>query len=160
MKTIYFCITIVLLVSLNAGCSRCPCTASDGLRFDLVSFTTEQSDTIIVRHFLKGSNFTQLLDTLLLDKDDLGFRNDNDTLTAVYALGGAASLASRYDHEIYFPAVNKLTRVSEINEEQVSQPCGLFVTSKVGCVNPIRSYNNDGHVITLTERVDRLYIGK
>ena len=143
-----------------AACGRCSCTPSDGLYFNLVSFTDQEADTIVVRRFVKGSNFTQLADTLLVDENNLRFSRSNDTLSMASSGDGAAVLHPSYDHEMYFPAVSKTTRVSDMSEERASQPCGPFTGGKVGCMNPIRSVNLDGQRVTIDDRNWRLFIRK
>ena len=57
-------------------------------------------------------------------------------------------LKSKYDYEIFIPAVNKLVRITAITEPQQRMKKGLFNSTKEYCVNVIQSYQQDGQTIT------------
>ena len=57
-------------------------------------------------------------------------------------------LKSKYDYEIFIPAVNKLVRITAISEPQQRMKKGLFNTTKEYCVNAIQSFQQDGQMVT------------
>src|SRR3954454_9810045 len=73
-------IPALFLIILSSACSDHTCAPNIGMRIALVSFTPEQADTIVLRRFLKGSNFATAHDTLLIDSSLMKYRNRNDTL--------------------------------------------------------------------------------
>ena len=128
------------------ACSDYPCTKAD-LQFGLVDFSDSESDTIIIRKFVKG-NFSSLQDSFSISH--INFARSNDTLEMV-AFPGTALLQSDYDYEIFFPETGKLIRVTEISEEQrYLKKKGIFSTTKEGCVNQITSYMQDGQIKTVS----------
>jgi hypothetical protein len=110
-------------------------------------------DTIITRKFLKGSNFSQLIDTLQWDRSRVDFRKYTDTFQMV-SWSGDITLHSQYDYQVFIPAGNRTFNVAEINEPQRMDEC----RGKVMCVNMIVS----ARVNTATTSIggDVLYLRK
>ena len=138
---------ILFAATMMQACSDYPCSKAD-LQFCLVDFSDSESDTIIIRRFVKG-NFSSLLDSFSISH--INYARSNDTLEMV-AFPGTALLQSDYDYEIYFPETGKLISVTEISEEQrYLKKKGIFSTTKEGCVNQITSYMQDGQIKTVSE---------
>jgi len=95
------------------------------LSFGLISFSDQESDTIILRRYEKGSNFSTL--------------KDNDTLDLAYTTS-IGLITSQYDYELYFPGAIKLYRLSAIEEEAGEIRHAFWNNVKVGCVNKITSF--------------------
>jgi len=117
-----------------ASCHNCVCAPSDGLGLGMISFDSTEVDTIITRKFQKGSNFSQLIDTLQWDKSRVDFRKHTDTFQMA-SWSGDILLHSQYDYQVFIPAANRTFNVAEINEPQRMDEC----RGKVMCVNRIVS---------------------
>jgi hypothetical protein len=142
---IYF-IAIIFLFSSVYSCGTYKCSQADGLKICTISLTPEDIDTIILRKFTKGSGFTNKIDTLIMDSTNTFFeftRFSKDTSSLVIFKPDML-IKSKYDYEIYIPAVNKLVKITEINEPRQKEKKGLFNTDKTYCVNVIQSYKIDG----------------
>jgi hypothetical protein len=155
-QTKYCFIAIAMLISFYS-CRTYTCSEANGLRISTISLTKNDRDTIILRKFTKASAFTKLVDTLLIDSTKVVYEMSNDTANIV-ANTGDVLLKSKYDYEIYIPGISKLVKITEINEPQQEIKRGF---SKVGCVNTIQSYQQDGQTLTLNQYdYDKVYIHK
>ena len=65
-------------------------------------------------------------------------------------------LRSTYDYELHLPAANKLSRISEINEEPTEDNC--VARNLNSCINPISSFKLDGQPITMNLNYPNVYI--
>jgi len=139
MKKVSIFFLSVLLIAFPS-CKECPCVPGS-LRFDLIGFSDTEADTFIIKKFEANGNFNIKTDSFFIDH--VRYRRSNDTLKLV-AYPGTAVLEGRSDYEIFFPASNSLFRITEISEQKSTQNCGLFSTTKVACVNPIRSFKMNG----------------
>jgi len=155
--------TLVLLLlfvwATLGSCGSYYCGDAEGLRITPVGFSSTEIEAIIVRRFIKGTGFNKFADSLQLDKSNTGFEFSNDTAT-MYSLNPDNLLKSRYDYEIYFPAVNRLVKIADINEPHQKMKGSLFSTEKTYCVNAILSFTQDGHVITMQSWRGEVYIHK
>ncbi len=138
----FFIIISIAFFSCSYECSNAT------VNFSLVSFQAAETETIIVRKFTKMSNFTSLLDTFSLNQLNSSYSNTNDTLEVRNSYGTDNGLLSKYDYEIYLPAINRLYKVSEINEEFRSINQGLSC-KKRGCVNSFKSYKVNGVLVNV-----------
>ena len=136
--------TFFTMISLTFFSCSYECSNAT-VNFSLVSFQPGETDTIIVRKFTKMSNFMSLLDTFSLNQFNSFFSNTNDTLDVRYSFGTDNGLLSKYDYEIYLPAISRLYKISEINEEFRSINQGLSC-KKIGCINSIKSYRMNGEL--------------
>jgi hypothetical protein len=147
-----FLLLLALIVAL-ASCHNCVCAPSSGLRLGMITFDSTEVDTIITRKFRKGSNFSQLIDSVQWDRSKVDFRKQTDTFEMA-SWSGDILLHSQYDYQVFIPANNKTFNVTEINEPQRMDEC----RGKVMCVNRIVSVtlNTTGTAI----QNDILYLKK
>ncbi len=141
------CLLLAVSLSITSCFEDCSCIQSDGLSYMLIGFSDSDSDTIIVRKFRKDGNFAEKLDSTLLTDARIRFQRKNDALSVVAQIGNN-NLLSSFDYELYFQASGSLFRISDIDEQQVSSNCGLFNRNKDLCINPIRSYSENGKLIS------------
>jgi bisphosphoglycerate-dependent phosphoglycerate mutase len=128
------------------------------LSISLIGFTSNETDTIIVRKFSKSTGFSTIIDTFLLNEKNSGYQLQNDTLKIIAAYGTDNGLLSRYDYEIYLPEGNKLYQVSEIMEDYRSE--STSGCTKEYCINSITSYKINGKLIPAEEYIYTLFISK
>ncbi|HEY6435833.1 MAG TPA: hypothetical protein VIY47_04530 [Ignavibacteriaceae bacterium] len=152
-KLLIFCMfSYSILHSCSYSCSEAT------LSISLIGFTSDETDTVIVRKFTKSANFTTILDTFLLNETNSSYYLENDTLKINAAYGTDDGLLSRFDYEIYMPENNELYQISEIME--VYRSISNSGCTKEGCINSITSYKIDGKLIPAEEYVYTLYISK
>jgi hypothetical protein len=132
---------------------RVPCD-NGNIKLGFVAFTDTATNTIILRQFKKANNFTSLVDTVLITKDNIAYKRFNDSLIIEYSFntkhGYTSSkhgLTSDYDYEVYLPTINFTFQISDIDEEYKSQKKG-FTSDTSTCENFIKSYSiNRGKII-------------
>lgn len=146
---------LVSIIILYNSCDHCICIPSDGLRLAMISFTTTDIDTIIKRKFVKESNFTNQVDSVIIDRNNAIFEAQTDTLQMVSWKGDIA-LTSKYDYQLFIPSINKTITVSNINEPQTDGNCD----HKVQCVNRIVSVKLNGSSTPTLIQYDVLYLKK
>lgn len=125
-----------------------PCdSAKSGIGF--VSFPANETDTVIVRKFLKTANFTISLDTFSLNRLNSFYQSANDTLQIINFSGIDGGILGNHDYEIILPETGRKFQITEISEEVRSQGSGgVFSMDKAGCTNLIKSYKLNGQTVT------------
>ena len=125
--------------SCEYHCSNATSTIS------FVNFQSNETDTLIVRKFIKAENFTKILDSFVLNNLTSGYYQSNDTLKIIEAYKTDNGLLSSYDYEIFLPEISKTYKITEIVENLQSINKGLSNT-KEGCINSISSYKVNGQL--------------
>jgi hypothetical protein len=152
-------ISLLIVISLAAACgSECPC-ADPSLSFSPVSFANNEADSIVIRRFIKNSNYLQLRDTLLADPGSIGFNRHGDTLEPAY-YKPEILLSPVFDYELYFPATGSIFRIDNINTEHHTMHCGGFSMDKTFCINSLLSFRLNGQVIQPGPLTHTVYLSK
>lgn len=156
---------IIMLFSAAAvfcACGSYNCGEAEGIRIATVGLTAAEIDTIILRKFTRGSNFSSRIDTLSLNSSNAVFQFPYTTKDTSFLgiLNPDVLLKSKYDYEIFIPAVNKLVRITAISEPQQRMKKGLFNSTKEYCVNTIQSFQQDGQMVTPNIWQPEVYIHK
>ena len=162
-KKALYTIIIWLVIISGYACGYYNCNEAPGLRISTIAMSASEIDTIVLRKFAKGSNFTMLLDTLQLDSTNTMFQfpfSGTDT-SFMGLLKDETLLKSKYDYQVFIPAVNKLVKITEINEPQQKVRSNFLVNDKLACANIIQSYKMDGQLLTGTDfEYNYVYIKK
>ena len=150
-KQLFYTLLLIFAGSSFYACGSYNCGEAEGLRISTIGLTAVEIDTIILRKFTKGSGFTSRIDTLSVNSSNALFQFPYTTKDTSFmgVLSAGVLLKSKYDYEIYIPAVNKLVSITDISEPQQRMKKGLFNTSKEYCVNAIQSFQQDGQMVTL-----------
>ena len=120
MKATYIFILAVVII-FSSCCHELQCTDT-GVQasIKLTSFTSAELDTVILSRFIKGSNFSSLVDQVILDSNTTTITHYTwDSLSYFY--NGTQTLipiTHGYDFEIFVPATNTLAKIDNINEPQ------------------------------------------
>ena len=132
------------------ACGSYNCGEAEGLRISTIGFTAAEIDTIILRKFTKGSGFASKIDTLSVNSSNALFQFPYTTKDTSFmgVLSPDVLLKSKYDYEIYIPAVNKLVSITAISEPQQKMRKGFLSTTKEYCINAIQSFQQDGRMVT------------
>lgn len=145
-------ITVIVLFAFFS-CTY-PCAPSQGLRMNLIGFTQQEANTIILKKYEKGKGFTVQIDSLVIDSNVTRFELRNDTLKIAYS-SSTANLLSKYDYLIRIPSTNSVFYITEMNEPQQE---GRKSRYKVMCMNGIQSCKINGAATPI--RSDHLYFKK
>jgi hypothetical protein len=160
-QVIYFILSINLFFAVSS-CGSYNCGEAEGLRISTISLTPSEIDTIILRKYIKGSAFTNLIDTLIMDSTNALFQfpfTNKDT-SFLGILKPEVLIKSKYDYEIYIPAINKLVKITDINEPQQKMKRGFLSTDKTYCINIIQSFQQDGKTVNADAGNDQIFIHK
>lgn len=145
-------LSVVFTILFASCCKTYQCSPYVDRLFRISNFTTQESDTIIVRAYKKGSGFTQKLDSVLLAKDKNSIYLDlGDGISTEVSINVSENfeLSSLYDFEFYFPATNTLRRLSEITDRQ-SEIKQCNPSQRNECRNQLASSKLDGVLFTAT----------
>ena len=138
-------LSLLIICLLIASCGSYPCSnATPSISF--VAFTPNETDTIIVKRFIKSTNFSSLADSFKVYAGNSTYQRSTDTLEIFFPFGTDNGFLSKYDYQVYLPKNSRRFQISEINEEFRSLKKGLSM-DKVGCENFITSYRLDGNLI-------------
>jgi hypothetical protein len=138
---------LVFIISLSFillySCGKYSCQRSIGLRLAFVSFTQAETDTIILKRYVKGTNLSQQIDSAMIDTTLIKYTARGDTLYPS-ELHVQTLLNSLYDYQVVIPGANKTFTITDIEEEEKSVRRGLLSSTKDLCYNPIRAYTLNG----------------
>lgn len=107
-----------------------------------IGFTASEIDTIIIRKYTVNENFSNLLDTLLIDTTyafHYSYRytvNHDSTILNIIVDTPQSAIVAGYDWKIFIPARNKTISISGIEN---GAHMGMAV-----CPDPIASFVQDG----------------
>jgi hypothetical protein len=139
-------------LSLASCNGKCTCVDADGLSPTLISFSSSDADSFVIKKFTKGSNFSSLLDSILIDTSNSLYQRNNDTTEVI---SGNATLSSKFDYQIILLSSNNVISISDIDEPQTQGNC----SEKIQCVNPINSYKINGNLVMNQDPyIGRIYI--
>lgn len=140
-----------------AACEKYPCQRSIGMRLAFVSFTQAETDTIIVKRFIKGTNLGQLLDSAVVDTALVKYTNRGDTLFPS-ELHAETLLTSLYDYQVLIPDGNRTFTITDITEEQKKARAGFLSPTRDACYNPIKAYTLNGSRKTVEANREVVYL--
>ena len=145
-------LAFIFCITLLTACGSRPCI--EGMpTLNYVSFTDAETDSIILRKYVKDGGFTSLMDSVIISKSNSIYQKSNDTLhilTSPY--GGDYPLDIHFDYEVYMPFANKLFRISNIVVKQTEVNEGISM-DKTNCLDPIKSYTLNGQIINTNSYV-------
>jgi hypothetical protein len=121
---------------------------------ELVGFTQQEADTIILKKYEKGKGFAVHIDSLVIDGNVTHFTRNNDTLKIASTIS-STNLLSKFDYLIRIPSTNSVFYITEVNEPRQE---GRKSTNKAICMNSIQSCKING-VLTQVS-FDNLYLKK
>src|SRR5688572_1498776 len=102
-KKLAFIISISFIFFYS--CGKYPCQRSIGLRLAFVSFTEAETDTIIIKKYVKGTQLNQQIDTAIVDTSLIKYTSRGDTLFPA-ELHVQTLLMQLYDYQVVIPAAN------------------------------------------------------
>ena len=141
MSCIYTVI-FILTVSITSCCKTVDCERGY-LDIATINFTRQQSDTFIIRRYKVNTNFTELVDTLLLARNVNAYYSDIglDTSSVLMYDSNPFKINTGFDYVLFFPATNTIRKISDIKETKNQQTLCLRLKR---CFNDINSYKVDG----------------
>ena len=118
----YILRTLIIIIVALYSCKEGPCKISD-ITPVFVGFTPSDLDTIILRKFDKGYNYTHLIDTTIFVKnqDTSRYNNYADTTLVIlnkYSDNNYTYLISTFNWQIILPAKKLTIFISNIESPQ------------------------------------------
>ena len=133
---------IFIVVLFVFSCTKnYPCR-KESFEVYLKGYTASEADTIIIKRYQTGTNFTVYTDSIVLAYSPL-FQNSSDSAYRFYK----HSMVENYDYKVIIPSDNKTVAVSDIKfemNERVSNGCG----KPIECESPLISYKRDGTLLS------------
>lgn len=135
-------ISAFILCLILSSCVKGRCSEAS-FTLGLVAFEEAESDTIILRRFDKGTNFSTQHDSIFIDILTTPFQKYSDTTIVKYETPeGLRLLTVEYDYEIVLPESNNIFRLTDIKYTKHYQASG----EKVMCYSKLDSYKIDGQL--------------
>lgn len=151
-------IPVLFIIILFASCGKkyqCP---KENLFPAYIGYADAEIDTIILRRFKIGSNFSEKIDSTILSPlfspKDFRFYRQGDTVfispdyEPIYAEDW---FNDEYDWQLYNPYDQKITSISDIKFQiKEGHSGGLFSWDGRGCVSPLLSYKRNDTLIKVS----------
>lgn len=150
MKQLTFTVSLLLLLR---SCTY-PCGKSDGFVINFISYTQLEVNSYTVKRYSKGTNFSNLIDSMIINSSVISYRQNNDTLKWSSAQGNV-KLTSDFDYRILIPATGNQYQITEVFEPQQE---GRKSSNKIYCVNGIETCLVNGSKTALD--FNNLYLKK
>lgn len=118
-----FSMLTALSIILNSCCTKKQCvSAFDQKEIKLIGFTKQESDLILVSSYLRGSTFTNLIDSASISARTYSGTNFGDLIIFV-----PIDFNAKSDYSIEFKKTGLIYKISEISTSQ--KKCnGCFLT--------------------------------
>lgn len=157
MRQLYKIAGVFITCWLLTSCGDYPCGKGSS-SIALIGFNEAESDTVIVKRFVKATGFTDLHDSILLTKSGNYFYLMHDTLRISYSdNSGYGIVTSYFDYKVFLPATGRIFSITEVTEDV---KYGRNNGQKVYCINPLTSYKIDGQQVSSTNYADVIYLDK
>ena len=144
-----FVLIIFVLSGLISSCGKkCLCEPEQVIP-SLVSYNQNEVDTILVKRFQKGTNFTVPYDDFLLHSGNAVISVMGDTTFFIPQNVGLRLFSNKWDMQLINPFDGKTVAISDIEIEQKETRCGgLFGLDPQPCTSPITGFKKDGIAVT------------
>lgn len=147
MKLILLSIFFALVLGLSSCNKTCFCTTAT-LYPNYVGFTSAETDSVILRRYTKASQFTRLIDTVVVTANNAQFSFSQDTLS-IRSGDAALRIRSFYDYILYLPEANRSDSVYGIYETRDTEKGSRDL--ECNCINRILSFYQNNNLIQVTD---------
>lgn len=154
---------LICLTFLHSCVVSVPCDDGD-IKLGFISFSHTATKSMVIRQFKKASNFTCLIDTILITSDSSSYKALNDTVIIEYSFDlkqgytdSKNGLSCVYDYEIYLPRTKRIFQISNIIEEFKMRKHGL-ITADPECKILFKSYTVNGQMFQIDTRDLTIYL--
>jgi len=142
-------LTILMAAAVISSCGKKCLCPPEIIVPGYVGYNSSEIDTIVIKRFTRGSNFSQALDSIVLTANNSANLTDGDT-TRIISTNLDFRITENYDWQIRNPFDNRAIQISEIEiDEQESHCGGLFSWDRQACTSPVSSFKKNGVPSTL-----------
>jgi hypothetical protein len=144
---IRFAFIYMVSVTPYSCCKTIDCEPWFASEIKAVNFTRQELDFFYIKKFKKNSNFTQVIDSMMLGQPaniTLVPEGTDATKIVLYKFGLRFQIEAGYDYEFFFPNGNTLRRLTEITENKTSEKFCNTGFAKNICYKTISSLKVDG----------------
>ena len=157
MKIIIF----LTLLTIISSCSREYNCEDTSITPVFIKFQPADIDTLVIRKYAINSNFTNQLDSGIIEFGRSGnYISQNDT-TIIQSYSEKLSVKNGFEWQIYIPAKNKSINITDIKSENRIEKCSTGFSSKLNCActNQIFSCKKDNVQVNFSASTNyNLYI--
>jgi hypothetical protein len=146
-------IVIVLTITTLFSCTKEYNCTDLQIQPAFIQFASSDIDTFVLRKFKTGDNFQTLIDTVIVKYGYNGYYQAINDTTSVFVTDGKNGIKAGFDWQIFIPAKNKTSFVSDIVSEKKTGKTGYGIFSMdpaPGCTNKIFSVKMDNHTINFS----------
>ncbi len=144
-------VLVLISIIVLTSCDRTVPCANQFVTPAFIGFNLSDLDTVIIREYEKGNNFSHLLDTAVIisDSNILASRSSNDTTIVLlnYISGEEKYILPDHDWQIYIPAQNMIVSMSNFISPQTDERCVLGGDLCPSCLNTIDSFLQNGQQV-------------
>lgn len=116
-----------------------------------IGFSISDLDTLVIRKYKANTNFQNLIDTLQLVYEKIGYYNIKNDTTYVSVSDGYNGMQVDYDWQLFIPALNKQVFVTDIISENKTYKKGIgTMCVSSPCINSIFSLKVNGTKVNYT----------
>ena len=140
------CLSLLIMILTSCGNTyQCP---KETLITTYVSYAITEVDSVIVRRFTSGSNFTQKVDSTILTSNNCTFSRRSDTVE-LFIPDSKNRFTDEYDWQIVNPFDQKTVSITDmVFQVEEHKSGGLFSMDPGACFSPILTYKLDNTVVT------------
>lgn len=138
---------------------QCP---KENLAPAFVAYADTEIDTIVLRRFKTGSNFSQQVDSTVLSISNCVFSKHTDTVM-LFANDLKNRINDGYDWQVFNPFYQRTISITAMAFKiEESHSGGLFSMDPAACVSPLIFYKRDNTIVTSSPDMgnDYLFIHK
>lgn len=151
---------LLLLVLVSCGSKyTCP---NQSLLPSFIGYKVTEVDSLILKRFAPGSNFTQLTDSFFYDVRNAYLRQHGDTVDVSFT-GNSKRIDDDAEYRVQNVFDGKTVSIAGMRfEKKEERGHSLFGWDSFdACVSPVVSYNRDGAAVTVAKNeMPYLYIRK
>jgi len=141
-------IYILLLTVSMVSCGKLHQCPTENLFPSYIAYADSEIDTIILRRFKTGSNFSQLIDSSALSITNCVFSRQTDTVS-LFPKDLKNRISDGYDWQIFNPFDQRTISISDMQFQiEESRSGGVFGMDPSACISPITSYKRDNITVT------------
>jgi hypothetical protein len=167
-KLLLHCFSIVSIF-LSSCCHDITCSTAVIDEIGFISFTNSSVNNLVLRRFVKGTNFNVQKDSVIIDSfHTINRYQRGDTIIVTPGNYYSSSpdtlyqynISAKYDFEIFVPSTNTLVKIDKITEKQDQVRSCPPESIMPYCYNTILTYTVNGIVFQSQDNNPIIYVTK
>ncbi len=135
--------SVVFLIT-TFGCGHKYTCPKEYLSPVYISYSLPEIDTLILKRFKSGTNFSELVDSVLITYNNCTYFSQRDTIS-LFINREEYRFSNAFDWELTNPTDRKTVSISNMQFDLVeTKSGGLFSMDPSPCSSPLVTYKRDG----------------